>query len=88
MQQGHLIKSRICQLETLLNFQTISNSFHNIISLSSLSFFTYHDCSALGVDGEELSRDDATTSTLAKGLLMDLLEHVLGGVVLQDDDAA
>lgn len=58
------------------------------ISLSSRSLFTHHDCPALGVDGKELSRDDATTATLAIGLLMDLLKRVIGGVVLQDHDEA
>lgn len=48
---------------------------------------TDHHSSAFGVDGQELSRDDAPAAALPKRLLVDLLKHVLGRAVLQDDDA-
>lgn len=43
---------------------------------------------ALGVDGEELAGDDAAASRLAEGLLVDLVEAVAVGGVLEDDEAA
>lgn len=43
---------------------------------------------ALGVDGEELAGDDAAAAGLAEGLLVDLVEAVAVGGVLEDDEAA
>ena len=47
---------------------------------------TNHDRSAFGVHSQELPGDNASAATLAKSLLVDLLKHVFGGMVLQDDD--
>lgn len=47
-----------------------------------------HDGSALGIDGEVLSRDYTATAGLAEGLLVDLVEAVLVLLVLEDNDAA
>lgn len=43
---------------------------------------------ALGVDGEELAGHDAAAAGLAEGLLVDLVEAVAVGGVLEDDEAA
>lgn len=43
---------------------------------------------ALGVDGEELAGYDAAAARLAEGLLVDLVEAVAVGGVLEDDEAA
>ena len=43
---------------------------------------------ALGVDGEQLAGDDAAAAGLAESLLMDLVEAVAVGGVLEDDEAA
>lgn len=48
---------------------------------------TDHHSSAFGVDRQELSRHDAPAAALPEGFLVDLLKHVFGRVVLQDDDA-
>lgn len=45
---------------------------------------TYHNCSASGIDGQILARNDPSTAAFAKSLLMHLVEHVLGGNVLQN----
>lgn len=45
---------------------------------------TYHNSSAFGIHSQELSWNNASTATLAKGLLVHLFKHVLGGVILQD----
>lgn len=57
-------------------------------STSGVPNLTNHHSSAFRVDRQELSRDDAPTAALPEGFLVDLLKHVFGRVVLQDDDAA
>lgn len=47
---------------------------------------TYHNSSAFWVNGKELSWDDAPAAALSKGFLVDLLKHVFGWVILQDND--
>lgn len=44
--------------------------------------------SAFGIDGEELAGHDAAATRLAEGLLVDLVEAVAVGGVLEDDEAA
>lgn len=48
---------------------------------------TNHDSSAFGVDSQELSGDNAPAAALPKRFLVDLLEHVFGRVIFQDDNA-
>ncbi len=47
---------------------------------------TDHDGAALGVSSKELAWDNSPTTALPKGLLMDLLKHVLLRQVLKDAD--
>lgn len=48
---------------------------------------TYHNSSAFWVDSQELPGDNAPAATLPKRFLVDLLKHVFGWMVFQDDNA-
>lgn len=49
---------------------------------------TNHNSTAFGVNSKVLPRDDSSAATLPVRFLVDFLKHILGRIVLQDDNTA
>jgi len=57
--------------------------FHKIIKNKIKIYSTHRNCSSLWIDSKILARNNISTSTFAKSLLMHFLKGVLGRNILQ-----